>query len=192
MAARRHVAANPLERPDALFDDDARRDGLPPALRPLPTGDLPDVARRRRDGAADVRRHRSAGSVELGRRDLQGAAQTVEALGVGAQRAIAAPPHVLDDAGDPPLERSVCPLPAIGQPGDRSGVRRRENLDHAVAHRTILLIGYSTIPWPPAARTFGMNSRTVRSSMIVLMATHSGSLSEEMVGRCKAGRSAST
>ena len=46
------------------------------------------------------------------------------------------------------------------------------------------------MPWPPAAFSFGIRSRTVRSSMIVLTATHSGSLNDEIVGRCSAGSSA--
>jgi hypothetical protein len=50
-------------------------------------------------------------------------------------------------------------------------------------YTTILFSGYSTMPWPPAAFTFGIRSRTVRSSMIVLTATHSSSLSDEIVGR---------
>ena len=37
---------------------------------------------------------------------------------------------------------------------------------------TILFNGYSTIPCARAAFSFGMRSRTVRSSMIVLSATH--------------------
>ena len=37
---------------------------------------------------------------------------------------------------------------------------------------------------------FRDQSRTVRSSMIVFTATHSGSLSDEIVGRCSAGSSA--
>ena len=38
------------------------------------------------------------------------------------------------------------------------------------------------MPCPPAAFTFGIRSRTVRSSMIVFTATHSSSLSDEIVG----------
>ena len=48
------------------------------------------------------------------------------------------------------------------------------------------------MPCPPAAFSFGIRSRTVRSSMIVFTATHSSSLSDEIVGRCSAGSSAST
>ena len=44
------------------------------------------------------------------------------------------------------------------------------------------------MPWPPAAFSLGIRSRTVRSSMIVFTATHSGSLSDEIVGRCSAGK----
>ena len=46
------------------------------------------------------------------------------------------------------------------------------------------------MPCPPAAFTFGIRSRTVRSSMMVFTATHSSSLSDEIVGRCSAGSSA--
>ena len=58
--------------------------------------------------------------------------------------------------------------------------------------QTILLRGYSTMPWARAAFSFGIRSRTVRSSMIVFTATHSSSLKAEMVGRCKAGSRART
>src|SRR5207253_2266127 len=55
------------------------------------------------------------------------------------------------------------------------------------SYKTILLSGYSTIPCAFALFSFGIRSRTVRSSMIVLTATHSSSLSAEIVGRCSAG-----
>ena len=60
------------------------------------------------------------------------------------------------------------------------------------SYRTILLSGYSTMPWARAVFSFGIRSRTVRSSMIVLTATHSSSLSAEIVGRWSAGSSART
>ena len=61
---------------------------------------------------------------------------------------------------------------------------------HRSRHSTILLSGYSTMPCARAAFSRGIRSRTVRSSMIVLTATHSSSLSGEIVGRCSAGSSA--
>jgi hypothetical protein len=59
-------------------------------------------------------------------------------------------------------------------------------------HITTLFRGYSTMPWARAALRRGMISRTVFSSITVLTATHSGSLSCEIVGRLRAGRTAST
>ena len=46
------------------------------------------------------------------------------------------------------------------------------------------------MPWPPAIFSRGIRSRAVFSSRIVLIATHSGSLSDDTVGRCSAGSSA--
>src|SRR4029077_9324561 len=59
-------------------------------------------------------------------------------------------------------------------------------------HSTILLSGYSTIPSPPARFKRGIMSRTVVSSRMVLTASHSSSLRCEMVGRLRAGSTAST
>src|SRR5580658_1266207 len=53
---------------------------------------------------------------------------------------------------------------------------------------TILLRGYSTIPSARADFSFGINCRTVRSSTMVLIATHAGSLSCAIVGLRKAGK----
>lgn len=52
---------------------------------------------------------------------------------------------------------------------------------------TILLSGYSMIPSAPAALSWGMISRTTRSSRIVSTATQPGWLSDETVGLRKAG-----
>ncbi len=52
----------------------------------------------------------------------------------------------------------------------------------SMAHITILLSGYSTIPWPPASLSRGIILRTVVSSKMVWTATHSTSLRCEMVG----------
>src|SRR5262249_40799968 len=51
----------------------------------------------------------------------------------------------------------------------------------------ILLIAYSTMPRPPAARSSGIIVRTSDSSTIVLRATQSGSERDETVGVCNAG-----
>ena len=63
-------------------------------------------------------------------------------------------------------------------------IHRRAVVGRDDAHqRTILLSGYSTIPSARAALRRGIRSRTVRSSMMVLTATHWSSLNEEIVGR---------
>src|ERR1700676_4189919 len=59
-------------------------------------------------------------------------------------------------------------------------------------HRTILFSGYSTMPCALAAFSFGRICRTTASSIIVLTATHEGSLKLEMVGFLSAGKTAST
>src|ERR1700687_5477760 len=57
-------------------------------------------------------------------------------------------------------------------------------------HSTILFRGYSTIPCAFAALSFGKICRTTDSSTMVFTATHSGSLSIEIVGFLSAGRMA--
>src|SRR5580704_14995556 len=57
---------------------------------------------------------------------------------------------------------------------------------------TILFRGYSTMPWALAAFSFGKICRTTASSTMVLMATQSGSLSAEMVGFLRAGKTPRT
>jgi len=52
----------------------------------------------------------------------------------------------------------------------------------------ILFIGYSTIPWAPAPRSFGTIDRTTDSSAMVITSTQSGSESAETVGFWRAGR----
>ena len=59
-------------------------------------------------------------------------------------------------------------------------------------HSTILFKGYSTIPCALAAFSFGKICRTTASSMIVFTATHSGSLSGDIVGFFNAGSTSST
>src|SRR5262249_30298481 len=86
-------------------------------------------------------------------------------------------PHAADD-------RAIVMSAARQQTLDGGTIGRGDDADH----RTILFRGYSTMPWAPAALSRGMRSRTVRSSMIVFTATHSSSLSEEIVGRWRAGR----
>src|ERR1051325_11204415 len=94
--------------------------------------------------------------------------------------------HVRDDLRDTPIGLRIADALRRQQLADRLTFGRGND-----AHQsTILLSGYSTMPWPPAAFSFGIRSRTVRSSMMVLTATHSGSLSDDTVGPCSDGSSA--
>ena len=83
------------------------------------------------------------------------------------------------DAADPPVERAIVAAAA----GEQAPERGTIGGGYDAHHNTVLFNGYSTMPWARAALSLGIRSRTVRSSMIVLTATHSSSLSEEIVGR---------
>src|SRR5947208_3139847 len=66
----------------------------------------------------------------------------------------------------------------------------RPATDSALQYTT-LFSGYSIIPSAPAAFNWGINSRTICSSMIVSTATQPSWLRLEMVGRRRAGKDSS-
>src|SRR3984957_15059268 len=102
------------------------------------------------------------------------------------QRPIAAFANVFDDRRDDTLGLFESHRFTRDQP---RSILVIENPNH---HITILLSGYSTMPCAPASLRRGIIVRTVVSSRIVLTASHSSSLSVEMVGFLSAGSTAMT
>src|SRR5262245_58860354 len=189
MTSRRHVAADAIERRDALLDGHARGRARLPRLRHLPARHAPDVARGGRDRRADPGGEARPRVAHLLLCDLDGDGKVVELLRVAEQRTVAVAPHGRHDPRHAALDFRVAPRRTIQQRADRPFVPAVED-PHG--HITILLSGYSTIPCALAFFSRGIRSRTVRSSMIVFTATQSSSLSGETVGLCRAGRSART
>src|SRR5689334_8077620 len=78
------------------------------------------------------------------------------------------PPHATPPPSHPPHARPLpCQAPAMPDVGD--------GLQAVPSYKTILFNGYSTMPCACAPFNFGIRSRTVRSSMIVLTATQCSS-----------------
>src|SRR5262249_57065006 len=189
MASCRHVAAHAVERGDALLDRHARRRARLPGPGQLSPRHAPDVARGRGDRGADVGAQPRPRVAHLLARHLDGDREVVELLRVPEQRPVALAPDGRHDPRHAALDFRVAPRRPIQQRADRPFVAPLEN---AHRHITILLSGYSTIPCALAFFSRGIRSRTLRSSMMVFTATQSSSLSGETVGRCRAGRIAST
>src|SRR5262249_47042964 len=126
----------------------------------------------------------------LGHLDRQ--RELIEPHRITHERGVAAAPHPIDNLRNLSHERGLIPCAPGQEPIDAAKVRRFDDTNLEWHHMTILLSGYSTMPCARAPLRRGIRSRTVRSSMMVLMATQSLSLSGEIVGRCSAGSSAST
>ena len=197
-----HITADPPERLDPLLDRDAGHDFQIPVLRNLPEGDARDVARGLADGAAHVGWHGRRGRRHLVARDLErrltpsnrlakpssarspptrtrstiSATRRSNDRSAERSRASTRDQRLSIRRFDDPHSWSTRPQPA--RPATRSG-----RSSTPPRQSTILLSGYSTMPCALASLSRGMRSRTVFSSMIVLTATHSSSLSDEMVGR---------
>ena len=147
--------------------------------RNLPERDAGDVTGGLPERSPDIRRHAGRLLAHLLRRDLERRLHAVELSSEPEKRAIASRAHIVDDGVDPPVERAIVAAAACEQALERGTIGG----GYDAHHNTILFNGYSTMPWARAALSLGIRSRTVRSSMIVLTATHSSSLSEEIVGR---------
>src|SRR6185369_13834859 len=187
ITAARNVAADTIQCHNPLLDRDAATDAGLPATWNLPFRDGSYVGGGAPKCAADRYRYQSRGCGHLLPRNLHLTVETVECPCVTQQRRIAMLADVSDDLRHTAVRLRVPYALRCEQLAHRVPIGRCHD-----SHSTILLSGYSTIPWPPAAFSFGIRSRTVRSSMIVLTATHSSSLNEEIVGRCSAGSCCST
>src|SRR5687768_10169340 len=160
---------------------------MTPSLRDLTPGDRSDVAGGGRDGSPHIAGQRRRLPLPFRWRDLQRPVIAIERTRKTLQGRIAA---AADARQDLVRARRGCAVPDAcwrQQLVDGPPIRGRNNPQH---YTTILFSGYSTMPWPPASFKRGIRSRAVFSSRIVLIATHSGSLSDDTVGRCRAGRSA--
>ena len=128
-----HVAADPLERRHALLDHHAGRDRHAPALRDLPGGHPADVARRVPNGPADGRRRQRGAAPDLVRVELERSLQPVERPCVLADRAVAAPPHGVDDLRHAGRHVGVGGPAPLDQRPHRPPVGGRDDL-----HRTLI------------------------------------------------------
>ena len=97
-----HVAADAVERHDALFDDDAATDTRAPAARNLALGDRANIAGGGAQRGAHVRRHACGGLADLRRRNFDGVLERVEPARVPRQRGVAPAAHVVHDSRDAP------------------------------------------------------------------------------------------
>src|SRR6266446_170759 len=185
-----NVAADGFNRAHDLADLHAGFDLDRPRLRQLAFRKAPDIARGVFDRADKMRRHLLASVTNAAFRDPQIFApkiSTVELLSPREQGCVATLANVSDDLG--------CHSPrfrvTLFARTQKLFFNRRCELDNA-HQSTILFKGYSTIPWALAALSFGKIWRTTASSTMVLMATHSGSLKDEIVGFFRAGSTPST
>ena len=153
-----HVASDPRQRLETLFDHHPRCDGPFPPLRQLIARDAGDVDRRLLERAAHV-----APGARRPRADLAGAQferrrYAVEPPGEFDERAIAVAAHARDQPLYPPLELLIGGDVRMQNRLDRSAVaglndadRRRSShtrcvLRNHLPYSTILFNGYSTIP----------------------------------------------
>ena len=184
VAATRDVTPDAIERRDALLDPDAGDRADRPRARDLLPRDPPDVARGEPERLAHLARRVADALFDLRGRHLDRSRQPVELAGEGKQRRVSPLANARDDPGHPASSRG-------SRPGRRSSnaatpsasleemmrtwswYRRCRVPDPRSPQSTILLSGYSTIPSARAALRRGIRSRTARSSMIVLTATHS-------------------
>jgi hypothetical protein len=170
MPAAGHVAADTIERFYSLADCHARPDVNRERLEALAEGDALDVTSGQTDGLANLARDsvccrapRSLRYVEVAR-----AGRVTEAARPVVHCGVSPAPDIAHDAARGTKNgRIACEIPRH-QSRQGRGVRRFDDPHH----NTILLSGYSTMPWARAALRRGISSRTVRSSMIVLTATH--------------------
>ncbi len=176
-AAARHVAADALERLDALLD---RSPPSPPRGRRASGSAAPRHARcssrpSRWPAARRRRTLRGLGDSISSRLTSIGSAQAVELLREPQQRLVAARAHPLHDARDLPLERhgrSIAVASRTRVLASRAlvaGVDDLHELDpiddevRRSVYSTILLSGYSTMPCAPAALSFGIRVAHRRS-----------------------------
>src|SRR5258708_10506065 len=113
--------------------------------------------------------------------------QIVQFFRPGEKSGIAAFAHIGNDFGSDGMGFLIALRTAREQPLLDSRCEP-ENAHHS----TILFKGYSTIPCALAAFSFGRICRTTASSMMVFIATQSGSLKVEIVGFLSAGRTPRT
>src|SRR5579859_6756564 len=189
-AATGNVAADRINGAHQLRDGDARLDGDGRRARQLLFGDAANILFCVADGAEKLHADLLAGGVDfaLGNPNA-GAAKVnaIESFGVGKERGIAALANLGDDlCGD-----GFGFANAFVADAEQFFFDCRNEFQDA-HQRTILFKGYSTMPWALAAFNFGRIWRTTASSTMVLMATHSGSLSAEIVGFFSAGKTPRT
>src|SRR5215469_774608 len=108
--------------------------------------------------------------------------RVIEFLRIGEKRCVPVLAHGCDDSCSNRVDLGIVPRASCQQPLFRLRCKLQD-----LHHSTILFKGYSTIPSALAAFSFGRICRTTASSMMVLTATHSGSLNGEMVGFLSAG-----
>ena len=128
-------------------------------------------------------------AIELRARELNRAIPVVEARDQSRSARIAAPPNVREMRAASARHSGIRGRVARQQ-GGRS-LCDSKSAGCASQHNLVERI-FDDAPRRPPALSRGMMSRTVRSSRIVFTASHSSSLSGEMVGRWSAGSSVST
>ena len=99
------VAADAIERHDALLDSHAGRRGDRPAPRDLPACDAADVSSRQSNRVTHVAWSRADAGIDLCRLDLERRGQPVEAPRECQKRGLPLPSHTRDDARNACLER---------------------------------------------------------------------------------------
>ena len=80
-------------------------------------------------------------------RDFNRRPHIVEPAREAEQRAVAAFAHAVDDRADAAIQRAVSTRVASEEPVDGGAIRGVQDPEH---HSTILLSGYSTMPWARA------------------------------------------
>src|SRR5579863_3665210 len=192
MAAARNIASDRVERPHELAGPQAGDGLMHPGSGALAPGEGADLTR---GGAQRLAHGWIGGMPGRGRffsRDPQERriGEAVEALGIAEQELVA----VVADASNDLLDRRENCSESGRPPAFESVNHRRLSSPglYQLHHKTTLFSGYSTIPVALAAFSCGITSRATPSSTIVLTATHSESLSWEMVGELSAGSTART
>src|SRR5215470_1536222 len=165
--------------------------GRTPFLRPLSFTITANVRCGHLQGVAKFLRDRAPCLFEFDCRDAQRiiGSYPVPFFGIATQSCIAILAHLFNNAAHLLFhfaEASRAPLFKLAYQGLGALTTQHSH------HKTTLFSGYSTIPSALAALSCGMIFHAVVSSIMVFTATHSASLSAEMVGFCSAGNTART
>src|SRR5579883_1621508 len=189
MPAAGNVTSDRVERPQQL----PCRNSFPgagPGARKLPVAEPPDAGRGQAQRRPQLWAAHRPGRFQLcgGDAQLLIGLQPVPSFGIGAQRAIAFAANLGDDFSHCGFEKGKLRASRFQFPDFTFGRSTPEN-SHYI---TTLFRGYSTMPWACACFSRGITCQAAASSMTVFTASQSLLLNVEMVGFCRAGRTAST